>query len=130
VVAHNNAPSSSGVPPTNKTSTATNAFTSNDHGDGNVKAADLDIKMLGVTKQTVIDLPDGGQDIRAAAAAPGADTDPSFNVQQQTKHIDGTAHDDVIHALDPNRMPSGTFERLIDVTGRPPMSSTAAAART
>ena len=51
----------------------------------------------------------------AAASVVAATTDPTFAVQQQTKTIAGTSNNDIIYVADPNRMPSGTTERLIDI---------------
>lgn len=115
---HFTPPSFSGAPSTPaRTSSVMNALASNDAGktDNPPGEVQLDITLLGVAKGQAIALPSGGQDIRGAAAVMAAATDSAFAVQQETKQLVGTAQDDVIHALDPARMPSGTFERLIDV---------------
>jgi Ca2+-binding RTX toxin-like protein len=114
-------PASSGSPPSSHhTSDAVpNTNTSTDHGngngDGNVSAANLSITLLGVSGDKVTALPSGGNQILGAASEIPASTDPTFSVQQQMRTLTGTAQNDIIYAADPNRMPSGTTERLIDV---------------
>ncbi|WP_407156418.1 hypothetical protein [Bradyrhizobium sp. STM 3557] len=114
-------PASSGSPPSSHhTSDAVpNTNTSTDHGngngDGNVSAANLSITLLGVSGDKVTALPSGGNQILGAASEVPATTDPTFSVQQQMRTLTGTAQNDIIYAADPNRMPSGTTERLIDV---------------
>ena len=56
--------------------------------------------------------------ILGAASEIPATTDPTFSVQQQMRTLTGTAQNDIIYAANPNRMPSGTTERLIDVMSR------------
>jgi len=115
-------PTSSGSPPAShhtsdavpSGATATDPGTDGG-GAGNVSAAHLDIVLLGVSGDRVTALPSGGAQILGAAAEIPATTDPVFAVQQQMRTIVGTAAADVIYAADPNRMPSGTTERLIDV---------------
>ncbi|MET0221926.1 MAG: hypothetical protein ABW213_14825, partial [Tardiphaga sp.] len=110
---------SSGSPPSQRhaSDAAPNTNTSTDtgNGDGNVSAANLSIKLLGVSGDKVSSLASGGIQILGAASEIPATTDPTFPVQQQMRTLTGTAQNDVIYAADPNRMPSGTTERLIDV---------------
>src|SRR3984957_14207898 len=121
-------PTSSGSPPgshhttdvvTITTTTGSTGTTTTDPGTGggtgNVSAAHLDIVLLGVSGDHVTTLPSGGVQILGAASEIPATTDPAFSVQQQMRTIVGTAHSDIIYAADPDRMPSGTTERLIDV---------------
>ena len=84
-------------------------------GTGNVSAAHLDVILLGVSGDRVTALPSGGVQILGAASEIPATTDPTFSVQQQMRTIVGTAAADIIYAAGPDRMPSGTTERLIDV---------------
>src|SRR5450631_3160766 len=84
-------------------------------GTGNVSAAHLDVVLLGVSGDQATTLPSGGVQILGAASEIPATTDPAFSVQQQMRTIVGTAAADIIYADNPNRMPSGTTERLIDV---------------
>ena len=117
------APPSSGSPPSH-TNTFTSNFTSNNVGtnNGNVLSASLSIKLLGVSGDITSPLPSGGEVIRGAASVTAATTDDAFAVQQAAKTIVGTAGGSIIYADDPNQMPSGTFERLIDVTASLPVA--------
>ena len=99
-------PASSGAPPS--------ASHSSDN-TGNVSAAKLTITLLGVSGDKVTTLAGGGQEIRGAPSVTEATTNSAFAVQQQTKSLVGTDHSDVIYVADPARMPTGTFERLIDI---------------
>jgi Ca2+-binding RTX toxin-like protein len=95
---------------------------------GNVTAAVLEIELLGVSKSRATSLASGGQLVYGAAAVPAATTDSAFATQQQRTSISGTSGDDVIYAVDPERMPSGTFERLIDIKATLPGLAGAAGA--
>ena len=117
-------PTSSGSPPGSHHTTdnpdpvtpATGPTTDpNTGGGGNVIAAHLDITLLGVSGDRVTSLASGGVQILAAASEVPATTDPAFAVQQTPRTLVGTAQNDIIYAADPNAMPSGTTERLIDV---------------
>ncbi|MET0221342.1 MAG: calcium-binding protein, partial [Tardiphaga sp.] len=114
-------PASSGSPPSHHTAdggsvgTSTTVTDGGGSGNGNVSAAHLDVVLLGVSGDQVTTLPSGGVQILGAASNTAAGTDPSFAVQQQTRMLTGTAFNDVIYAANPNRMPSGTTERLLDV---------------
>ncbi|OYU48255.1 MAG: hypothetical protein CFE31_11385 [Rhizobiales bacterium PAR1] len=108
-VAADSTPSSSGVPST------PNTHTGDGNGDGNIKAAKLGIILFGVSGDESTPIVTGGREIRGGASVPEATTNPDFAVQQQQKTLTGTDFSDVIYAVNPDRMPSGTFERLIDV---------------
>ena len=116
-------PASSGAPPSHHDSTATTTSSTTTNttvdpgtgGTGNVSAAHLAITLLGVSGDHVTTLPGGGVQILGAASEIPATTDPTFSVQQQMRTLVGTAQNDIIYAADPNRMPSGSTERLIDV---------------
>jgi Ca2+-binding RTX toxin-like protein len=84
-------------------------------GTGNVIAAKLTLKLLGVVGFAREDL---GSHIRikGEGGAPGSDTDASYAAQMKAETIDGTSQADEIFADDPTMMPPGTFTRLIDVT--------------
>ena len=84
-------------------------------GTGNVSAAHLEVQLFGVSGDRVTTLSSGGVQILGAASEVPATTDSAFSVQQQTRTLTGTAGDDIIYAANPDRMPSGTTERLIDV---------------
>ncbi len=99
--------SSAGAPPT------PNTFTSND--DGNIRAAKLEITLLGVSGDISTPRPGGGVDLRGGASIPGATTNKDFALQQTPTTLNGTSQNDVIYARNPDRMPAGTYERLIDV---------------
>ncbi len=102
-------------PPTGSTATTSTTADGN-AGTGNVIAAHLDIKLLGVSGDVITTLPGGGEQILGAASNIPATTDPTFSVQQGMRTLVGTAQNDIIYAANPNTMPSGTTERLIDVT--------------
>ncbi len=109
-------PTSSGsAPGSQHTSDATPTPANTNTGDGNVSAANLAITLLGVSGDQITALPSGGVKILGAASEIPATTDPTFSVQQTMRTLVGTAQDDIIYAANPNRMPSGTTERLIDV---------------
>ena len=109
-------PTSSGsAPGSQHTSDATPTPANTNTGDGNVSAANLSITLLGVSGDQITALPSGGVKILGAASEIPATTDPTFSVQQTMRTLVGTAQDDIIYAANPNRMPSGTTERLIDV---------------
>ena len=110
------AAASSGAPP----SAPANENTGNGSGDGNVKAADLKITLLGVSDVKTTPLVSGGLEIRGAAAVTAATTDKTFSVQQQAETLTGTAAGDVIYADNPTSMPSGTTVRLIDIVAELP----------
>jgi Ca2+-binding RTX toxin-like protein len=97
------------------TSTNTNTSTNTGTGDGNVSAANLSITLLGVSGDQTSTLPSGGVKILGAASEIPATTDSAFAVQQQMRTLVGTSQNDVIYAANPDRMPAGTTERLIDV---------------
>uniref|UniRef100_UPI0025DBD1D9 beta strand repeat-containing protein n=1 Tax=Tardiphaga sp. TaxID=1926292 RepID=UPI0025DBD1D9 len=116
-------PASSGSPPGSR-HTADNVAaaagttvdaTAGGSGTGNVSAAHLDVVLLGVSGDQTTTLASGGVQILGAASDITATTDPAFAVQQQARTFIGTAQNDIIYAANPDRMPSGTTERLLDV---------------
>ncbi|MCA0407168.1 MAG: hypothetical protein LCH39_13580, partial [Proteobacteria bacterium] len=106
-------PSGSGAPPN-----ANNNHTGD--GDGNIKAAKLEITLLGVSGDVVSPRAGGGLIIRGGASVADATTNPDFAVQQQATTLNGSAQGDIIYARNPDRMPSGTYERLIDIVAELP----------
>jgi Ca2+-binding RTX toxin-like protein len=111
-------PASSGAAPgSHHTSDGTTSGSTTDPGGGtgNVSAAHLDIILFGVSGDQVTTLPSGGVQILGAASEVPATTDWTFSVQQQVRTIVGTSAADILYAANPDRMPSGTTERLIDV---------------
>ncbi|MEN3285984.1 MAG: hypothetical protein V7634_284, partial [Bradyrhizobium sp.] len=74
----------------------TSTDTGNGNGDGNVSAANLSIKLLGVSGDKVSALGSGGVQILGAASEIPATTDPAFSVQQQMRTLTGTAQNDII----------------------------------
>ena len=101
-------PLAGGSPPTNHHDTPS-------VGANNILGATGNIELLGVTGDKVSSLPSGGLEVLGAASVVPAATDPTFGVQQSAKTIIGSPSADILYALDPNAMPSGTYERLIDV---------------
>ncbi|MET0676483.1 MAG: calcium-binding protein, partial [Bradyrhizobium sp.] len=111
-------PASSGSAPgsRNTSNNPTNGIDPNvGDGTGNVSAAKLDVTLLGVSGDQTSGLPSGGLRILGAASEIPATTDPTFAVQQQMRTLVGTGQNDIIYAANPDRMPSGTTERLLDV---------------
>ncbi len=76
--------------------------------------------LLGVSGDIVAPRVGGGLTIRGGASITEATTNAAFGVQQTRTSLVGSEQSDVIYARNPERMPSGTHERLIDVRAELP----------